>query len=52
MREQHIFDRSRKERKGYSLYGNDTPELPLERILPSPFLRKAPAKAQLNICCS
>jgi glycine dehydrogenase subunit 2 len=52
MREQHIFDRSREERKGYSLCGNDTPELPLESILPSKSLRKAPAETQLNICCS
>jgi glycine dehydrogenase subunit 2 len=52
MREQHIFDRSREERKGYSLCGNDTPELPLESILRSTFLRKAPAETQLNICCS
>jgi glycine dehydrogenase subunit 2 len=52
MREQPIFDRSREERKGYSLYGNNSPELPLERILPSTFLRKVPAEAQLNICCS
>ncbi len=52
MREKHIFDRSCEGCKGYSLYGNDTPELPLESIHPSTFLRKAPAEVQLNICCS
>ena len=52
MREQPIFDRSREGGKGYSLCGNDCPELPLESILPSKFLRKAPAEAQFNICCS
>ncbi len=44
MREKLIFDLSRKGRKGYSLSGNDCPELPLESILPSTFLRKAPAE--------
>ncbi|TLU81604.1 MAG: glycine dehydrogenase subunit 2 [Chlorobium sp.] len=43
MKEKLIFDLSRKGRKGYSLSGNDCPELPLESILPSKFLRKAPA---------
>jgi len=52
MREKHIFDRSCEEGNGYSPAGNDCPELPLESILPSPFLRKAPAEALLNICCS
>jgi glycine dehydrogenase subunit 2 len=52
MREKLIFDLSREGRKGYSLSGNDTPELPLESILPATFLRKAPAEVQLNICCS
>ncbi len=52
MREKHIFDRSCEKGKGYSLSRNDTPELPLESIHPSTFLRKAPAGVQLNICCS
>ena len=52
MREKHIFDRSCEEGNGYSLCGNDTPELPLESILPATSLRKAPAEVQLNICCS
>ena len=52
MREQLIFDRSCEGCKGYSLYGNDCPELPLESILPATFLRKAPASRQLNLCCS
>ncbi len=52
MREKHIFDRSREGGKGYCLPGNDTPELPLESIHPSTFLRMAPAEVQLNICCS
>ncbi len=44
MKEKLIFDLSRKGRKGYSLSTNDIPELPLESILPSKFLRKAPAE--------
>ena len=43
MREKLIFDLSREGRKGYSLSGNDCPEPPLESIIPSKFLRKAPA---------
>ncbi len=43
MREKLIFDLSREGRKGYSLSKNDCPELPLESIIPSTFLRKAPA---------
>jgi len=43
MREKLIFELSRKGRKGYSLSGNDIPELPLETIVPSKFLRQAPA---------
>ena len=43
MKETLIFDLSREGRKGYSLSKNDTPEIPLENILPSKFLRKAPA---------
>ena len=43
MKEKLIFDLSREGRRGYSLSGNDCPELPLESILPSKFLRKAPA---------
>jgi hypothetical protein len=52
MREQPIFDRSREGGKGYSLSGNDCPELPHESILPSTFLLKAPAEVLLTICCS
>ena len=44
MKEKLIFDLSRKGRKGYSLSTNDIPELPLASILPSKFLRKAPAE--------
>ncbi len=52
MREKYIFDRSREGGKRYCLPGNDTPELPLESILPSTFLLKAPAEVLLTICCS
>ena len=44
MREKLIFDISRKGRKGYSLSGNQFPELPLESILPAKFLRSTPAE--------
>jgi len=44
MKEKLIFDLSREGRKGYSLSKNDIPELPLASILPSKFLRKAPAE--------
>ncbi len=44
MREKLIFDISRKGRKGYSLSGNQFPELPLESILPAKFLRTTPAE--------
>ena len=44
MREKLIFEISRKERKGYSLCGNQFPELPLESILPAKFLRTTPAE--------
>ena len=44
MREKLIFDISRKGRKGYSLSGNQFPELPLESILPVKFLRPTPAE--------
>ena len=44
MREKLIFDISRKGRKGYSLSGNQFPELPLESILPAKFLRTTQAE--------
>ena len=40
MREKLIFELSREGRRGYSLAGNDVPELPLETIIPARFLRK------------
>jgi glycine dehydrogenase subunit 2 len=44
MREKLIFELSRKGRKGYSLSGNEFPEVPLETIIPSKFLRTTPAE--------
>ena len=44
MREKLIFDISREGRKGYSLSGNDFPEVTMESILPSRFLRTTPAE--------
>ena len=44
MKEKLIFEISRKGRKGYSLCGNQFPELPLESILPPKFLRTTPAE--------
>lgn len=43
MREKLIFDLSREGRKGYSLSGNDIPELSLEAVIPEKFLRTEPA---------
>ena len=43
MREKLIFDLSREGRKGYSLSGNDIPELTAESVIPEKFLRKRPA---------
>lgn len=43
MTEKLIFDLSREGRKGYSLSGNDIPELSIETVLPDKFLRKEPA---------
>ena len=44
MREKLIFDLSRSGRKGYTLSGHDLPEMPLDSILPSRFLRQTPAE--------
>ncbi len=44
MREKLIFEISRSGRKGYSLSGNDVPEIPMESILPQKFLRDTPAE--------
>ncbi len=43
MKEKLIFDLSRSGRKGYTLSGHDLPEIPMETILPSKFLRSKPA---------
>ncbi|NTV07450.1 MAG: aminomethyl-transferring glycine dehydrogenase subunit GcvPB, partial [Chlorobium limicola] len=43
MIEKLIFDLSREGRKGYSLSGNDIPELSIETVLPAKFLRTEPA---------
>ena len=44
MKEKLIFEFSRSGRKGYSLSVNDVPEIPMESILPSKFLRDTPAE--------
>ncbi len=44
MREKLIFELSRKGRKGYSLSGNEFPEVPLDTIIPSKYLRTTPAE--------
>jgi glycine dehydrogenase subunit 2 len=44
MKEQLIFDLSRSGRKGYCFSPLDIPERPADELLPSKFLRKAPAE--------
>ncbi|AOS84760.1 glycine dehydrogenase (aminomethyl-transferring) [Chlorobaculum limnaeum] len=44
MKEQLIFDLSRSGRKGYCLSPLDIPARPAEELVPSKFLRKAPAE--------
>ena len=44
MREKLIFELSHSGRKGYSLSGHNLPEIPMETIIPSKFLRKQSAE--------